>query len=280
MKMLLVALAVLLLLVPVAARAAEPVPSASPAPGLAPVQSETTLPEAASSPPAEASQAGKAASPDMNPDALPASSKSVDPPADGGSAKSGSPTLTMQPGTQNNPHQPMWMPTYIGLYTGFDWITDTNVTTNGVTTNNVGIDMGGMFGGKAGWALPWVPKWLTGEFNVWADWTGSNKLPVNNLTLVNFSTSLLVNLSHDRWHLAMGGGILGTVADLSDGSSDTDAAVGAIAQAIVEYDLLRPFTVFGEYRFSWNDFTFNVAGTKTEFDLARHQFIGGVNYRF
>lgn len=172
--------------------------------------------------------------------------------------------------------------TYVGIYGGYTYIpdTDVDVTVGGstLTIPDQEFDAGATVGGKAGYWLKTLP-WLAGELNVWNTWTGPEDSSVD-LTLVNFSGSVLLQWMNGPLRVYGGGGVVGTWAELSNSDSQDDFAVGALGQGGVEYEFIPAWTVFGEYRYTWNSFEFEEAGVTSEFDLSRHEFLGGVNFRF
>lgn len=176
---------------------------------------------------------------------------------------------------------------YVGVYGGYSLLQDEDITVAVgplSATGEVEFDSGPTVGGKAGYWLKTLP-WVAVEFNVWNTWAGVDKVAGSSvsdidLTLLNFSGSVLLQYLSGPLRVYAGGGVLGTWAEFSNGDSVDDTAIGALGQGGVEYEVVPHWTVFGEYRYTWNSFEFEEAGAKMEMDLGRHEFLGGVNFRF
>lgn len=167
---------------------------------------------------------------------------------------------------------------YLGLYAGGSIAPDTDVKNNvdQVIDRASQFDAGPLAGIKLGHYMDTHP-WLGGEINVWGAWP-NRQVNDQDLTLVNFSGSLLLQAVIRPLRLYAGGGVLGTWAKLRDGATDHDAAIGAMAQGGAEFTFLPCYAVFAEYRYSWNRFHFGAADEK--FELSRHELLGGINLHF
>jgi opacity protein-like surface antigen len=166
--------------------------------------------------------------------------------------------------------------TYVGIYGGGAYIPDTDVDIGAMTFADQEFDTGYLVGGKIGWWANRLP-WLAWELNVWNTWTSTD------LSLLNFSGSLLLQWLGGPVRIYGGGGVLGTWAELTNAADEDDLAVGAVGQAGLEYTLNIPIEwgVFAEYRYSWNSFEFaDETLGKVDINPNRHEFIGGVNFRF
>jgi opacity protein-like surface antigen len=181
---------------------------------------------------------------------------------------------------------------YVGVYAGYAYEPDTSVDITdlggGKFTTDFKTEGGPSLGGKFGYWMKSLP-WLAFEANIWHTW--SELQDVNDINadlgLLNLSGSILLQYVACPFRIYGGGGILGTRADLDPDVkvAENDAsgwAVGAIAQAGLEYLITPNWAVFGEYRYSWNSFTLEAKAIDRdyEFSLSRHDFLGGLNYRF
>ncbi|MFH0810270.1 MAG: hypothetical protein V2A77_07375 [Pseudomonadota bacterium] len=166
--------------------------------------------------------------------------------------------------------------TYLGLYGGAALTPDQKVTVDNTVIPQAEFGTGTLAGGKLGHWMKEYP-WVAAELNVWSEW-----LPMKDpreFNLVNFSGSLLLQWVCNPFRLYGGGGPMGTWANLSEDPDADDLAIGAMAQAGVEYSILPCWSVFGEYRFAWSDLDFN-EGSVLKSSLERHEALGGINFRF
>lgn len=173
---------------------------------------------------------------------------------------------------------------YAALYGGYVLVPDPSLqTAAGVEIEDEGEPECASFGGKFGYWMPSLP-WLAVELNIWNTWTDFTEPSLGefNINLINFSGTLLLQHFWGPVRAYGGGGLLVTRADLDaeEGNSDLkgDSAVGAVAQAGVEYIAVCNWSLFTEYRFSYNRFKF--VDIDRKFDYDRHEFLAGVGYHF
>jgi opacity protein-like surface antigen len=181
---------------------------------------------------------------------------------------------------------------YVGVYGGYAYLPDASVDVTsedfGSWTTDFKMEGGPTAGGKFGYWMKSLP-WLAFEFNVWHTWAefeDVNDINVD-LGLLNLSGSVLLQYWSCPFRAYAGGGILGTRADMdpdleSIENDASDWAVGAVAQAGLEYTFKPGWGLFGEYRYSWNSFNLEAEeiGVEYDFSLSRHDFLLGVNYHF
>lgn len=167
---------------------------------------------------------------------------------------------------------------YVGLYGGGSFPVETDVKNidNVLTLDDQDFDAGALVGGKVGYWMDRLP-WLAGEFNIWSTWANA-EAEAFDVTLVNFSWTLLVQKFLGPVRGYLGGGLLLTHAEDGNATSDTDDAVGAVFQLGAEYTAICNWGLFGEYRYAWNDFKFE--DTNRRYDLGRHELLAGISYRF
>lgn len=167
---------------------------------------------------------------------------------------------------------------YLGVYGGYAGVQQTTVDFDHFTLpEKADFEPGGLVGGKLGGWLKCFP-FLALELNVWQTWSAVEM--TSDVTLLNFSGSLLLQLPLDNVRLYGGGGVVGTRAKSEQFDSTTDWAVGGMAQAGVGIRLIGGLGVFAEYRYSWTPVKFDLDGSAFKMDLARNEALAGVSLQF
>jgi len=182
---------------------------------------------------------------------------------------------------------------YVGLYGGAVF-TDTAEVESADFSDD--FETGWLGGAKVGGWMPSLP-WLALEGNIWyaatsLDWTGGTRASdagtFTSLDFdadqVNFSLSALLQYPYGCWRPYAGGGILGSwlMADFQSdlGATDDDEiGWGWLAQAGAEYMVARNISLFGEYRYVWTTYTLENSNS-FDIDLASHNVMGGLNFRY
>jgi hypothetical protein len=167
---------------------------------------------------------------------------------------------------------------YLGVYGGATLVPDQHIDFDGTSFSDIEFESTALYGGKAGFWPRRLP-WLAAEFNVWSQRTGARDCPTD-LTLVNFSGSLLLQHLWGPLRLYGGGGVLGTWAELDTWPRADDLAVGALAQVGLEAAFATHWALFAEYRYAVNHFDFQDDVDSFKVGLDRHDVLGGLSYRF
>ncbi len=167
---------------------------------------------------------------------------------------------------------------------------------SGAQLRDVELDPGWGFGGKIGYWFKAFP-YLAFEGNIWTILTGisgdadlivagidqgSCNLDAD-LTLVNFSGSLLAQYPSGRLRPYAGVGFLVSYADVGainagafTGPGEDTTSPGILAQAGLEYRLSDLIGLFGEYRYTWANYNFDFE----ELDASTHNFLIGAAIHF
>jgi opacity protein-like surface antigen len=194
---------------------------------------------------------------------------------------------------------------YVGAYGGATVVPDSDLKYTGALTGlelkGLQFDTGGSFGAKVGGWFKDFP-YLAVEGNIWTTFTGISGTPDvviggfnygatadldADVTLINFSGSLLAQYPTSTFRPYAGIGLLVSYADIGDmtasvpgmtvtGPGEDTTSVGFMAQAGLEYKVTDLLGLFGEYRYTWANYEFEFA----EIDVSTHNFLAGVAVHF
>jgi len=186
---------------------------------------------------------------------------------------------------------------YVGVYGGATIVPDSDLEGRGIATGielkDLQFDTGGTFGVKIGGRTEGDFRYWVAEGNIWTTFTDISGVnyggadPDADVTLLNFSFSLLAQYPTGPLRPYAGIGFLMSYVDVGNITAsvpgmiitipgDDTLSPGFMAQAGLEYKVTDLLGLFGEYRYTWANYEFEIA----KINASTHNFLAGAAFHF